>query len=99
MSKEEKILLNMKKASDIAYKVKRSESYRDIFRKVYGDDYHEELGGDSFVTITDLQNIARYLNVAPGDTFVDLGCGRGGPGLWITRETGANYVGIDLSEI
>ena len=99
MSKEENILLNMKKAFDIIYKGKRSESYRDILRKAYGDDYPEELGGDNFVTMTDLQNITRYLNVAPGDTFVDLGCGRGGPGLWITRETGANYVGIDLSEI
>jgi len=27
-----------------------------------------------------------------------LGCGKGGPGLWIAQETGANYVGIDLSE-
>lgn len=99
MSKEENILLNMKKTSDIIYKNERSESYRDIWRTIYGDDYPEDLGNDSFVTMTDLRNIARYLNVTKGDTIVDLGCGRGGPGLWITRETGANYVGIDLSEI
>lgn len=99
MSKEENILLIMKKLGDILYKNQKSESYQDIWRNIYGDDYPEELGNDSFVTMTDLRNIARYLNVAEGDTIVDLGCGRGGPGLWITRKTGTNYVGVDLSEI
>jgi ubiquinone/menaquinone biosynthesis C-methylase UbiE len=45
-----------------------------------------------------LRSIAENLNIGPGKTFIDLGCGRGGPGLWIARETGANYVGIDLTE-
>jgi hypothetical protein len=30
---------------------------------------------------------------------VDLGCGRGGPGLSVTRQTGATLIGIDLSPI
>ena len=96
--KDEKVLENLKILFDIAFKKERSESYRDIFREVYRDDYPEEANPDSFVTITDLRTFVKNLNVGPGKTFIDLGCGRGGPGLWIARETGANYVGIDFSE-
>ena len=99
MKEEGNIVLNMKKLFNALYKGEKSQSFRDIFRKIYGDDYPEEADHDSFVTTTTLQNFVRYLNVGPGLTFVDLGCGRGGPGMWIARETGANYAGIDLSEI
>jgi ubiquinone/menaquinone biosynthesis C-methylase UbiE len=30
---------------------------------------------------------------------VDLGCGHGGPSLWVARQTGANLIGIDLSPV
>ena len=96
--KDEKVLDNLKVLFEQVFKKERSESYRDIFREVYGDDYPEEANPDSFVTITDLRTIAKNLNVGPEKTFIDLGCGRGGPGLWIARETRANYVGIDLSD-
>lgn len=96
--KEEIILENLKNLFDKSFQKERSESYRDIFREVYREDYPEEANPDSFVTITDLQNIAKNLNVGPGKIFIDLGCGRGGPGLWIARETGANYIGIDFAE-
>ncbi len=96
--KEEKVLENLKNLFEGVYNKERSESYRDIFREVYGDDYPEEVNSDSFVTNTDLRTFAKNLNVGPGKTFLDLGCGRGGPGLWIAREIGADYVGIDFSE-
>ena len=96
--KNEKVIDNLKAPFEQVFKQERSESYRDIFREVYGDDYPEELNPDSFVTMTDLRTIAKNLNISPGKSFIDIGCGRGGPGLWIARETGANYIGIDLSE-
>src|SRR5665648_722041 len=96
--KDKKVNDNLKALFEQVFKKERSESYRDIFREVYGDDYPEELNPDSFVTMTDLRTIAKNLKIGPGKSFIDLGCGRGGPGLWITRETGANYIGIDLSE-
>jgi len=96
--KGEKVINNLKVLFEQVYKKESSESYRDIFREVYGDDYPEESNPDSFVTITDLRTIAKNLNIGSEKSLIDLGCGRGGPGLWIARETGANYVGIDLSE-
>src|SRR5215468_12074051 len=37
------------------------------------------------------------LRLSPGDTLVDLACGRGGYGLEITARTGARLVGVDFS--
>jgi SAM-dependent methyltransferase len=37
------------------------------------------------------------LGLAPGDTVVDLACGRGGYGLEIAARTGARLVGVDFS--
>ena len=96
--KIENILRNWKYLFEQLYKNEKSESFRDIFREVYGEDYPEEINPDGFVTITDLENIVNNLEVGPGDRFIDLGCGRGGPTLWIARKTQADCVGIDLSE-
>jgi ubiquinone/menaquinone biosynthesis C-methylase UbiE len=100
MSEEniENILKNWKYLFEQMYKNEKSDSFRNIFREVYGDDYPEEVNPDGFVTITDLENIINNIKVGPGDRFIDLGCGRGGPGLWIAKKTQADYVGIDLSE-
>ncbi len=96
--KEKIILENLKKMFNLTFQKGRSESYRNIFREVYMEDYPEDAYPDSFVTIAELHNIAKNLNVGPGKTFIDLGCGRGGPGLWMAQKTGANYIGIDFAE-
>lgn len=79
--------------------VPNSPTLRNIWRTAYGADYPEEADPFSFVTHTDLRRISHELKVATGATFADLACGRGGPGLWIARETGASLVGIDFSEV
>ena len=67
-----------------------SPTVRQIWRRVYGENYPEEADPMSSVTLTDLRRIAQDIHVGPSQTFVDLGCGCGGPGLWVARETGAN---------
>jgi SAM-dependent methyltransferase len=78
--------------------VSHSPTLRSIWRVVYGLDYPEEADPFGFVTLTDLRRIAGGLGVGRGQTMVDLACGRGGPGLWIARETGASLVGVDFSK-
>lgn len=43
--------------------------------------------------------VAAALNLAPGRLLVDLGCGRGGYGLEIARQTGARLLGLDFSPV
>ena len=89
----------VKNEYNVLFKAKRSQSFIEIYRKAYGDEFPEELDPNSYVTRTDLQNFVRFLKVESNETIIDVGCGRGGPGMWIAREIGANYFGFDLSEI
>jgi SAM-dependent methyltransferase len=77
----------------------RSPTFHAIWREVFGSEYAEEVDPCGFLTLTDLANVVRYLHVGPGDTFVDLACGRGGTGLSVARQTGARLVGLDLAEV
>jgi ubiquinone/menaquinone biosynthesis C-methylase UbiE len=51
----------------------------------------------SFVSADLLRYVVHALRLEPGQTLVDLGCGRGGPGLWLAREAGVSLVGVDFS--
>ena len=44
-----------------------------------------------------IAEVTAELRLAPGDTLVDLACGRGGYGLEIAGRTGARLVGVDFS--
>ena len=64
-----------------------------VWREVYGDEYPERAEPYSYVSTSELERLAKDLSVGPGKTLADLGCGRGGPGLWVAERTGANLVG------
>lgn len=70
-----------------------------IVREVYGNEYPEDAEPFSFVTVSDLLRISEALAVGAGQTVLDLCCGRGGPGLYVARATGASLIGIDWSPV
>ncbi|KZB83350.1 class I SAM-dependent methyltransferase [Amycolatopsis regifaucium] len=70
----------------------------EIWAEVYGDDYPAELDTYSFVTRTDLHRIATEARLEPGGRLADIGCGRGGPGLWVAARTYATLTGVDIAE-
>jgi SAM-dependent methyltransferase len=72
---------------------------RRVWRSTLGDEYPDELDPHSYVSRTELALLRDELRVGAGDTFGDLGCGRGGPGLWLAAHTGANLVGVDISPV
>ncbi len=41
--------------------------------------------------------LARQAGIAPGVSVLDLCCGIGGPGRFITKEAGCDYLGVDYS--
>jgi ubiquinone/menaquinone biosynthesis C-methylase UbiE len=53
----------------------------------------------SFLTLDLLRHVAQALDLSPGQTLADLGCGRGGPGLWLAREADVSLVGVDFSPV
>lgn len=53
----------------------------------------------SFVSADLLRHVMHALDLSPGQALADLGCGRGGPGLWLAREVGASLAGVDFSPV
>jgi len=68
-----------------------------IWQEVLGDEYPAGMDPHSFTTVSELRRFADELRVAPGQALADVGCGRGGPGLWVARATGTRLVGLDIA--
>jgi SAM-dependent methyltransferase len=57
----------------------------------------EFVGQESFMTAGEIQALAVQAGISPGVTVLDLCCGTGGPGRFLTRELGCEYLGVDAS--
>jgi cyclopropane fatty-acyl-phospholipid synthase-like methyltransferase len=68
-----------------------------VWRQVFGDEYPQGVDPYSFITVSELERIATDIRVDETETFADLGCGRGGPGLWVAAATRARLIGVDIS--
>jgi cyclopropane fatty-acyl-phospholipid synthase-like methyltransferase len=65
---------------------------RAIEVAVIGSDY----GADGYATIDEVDTLGRLLFLGPGDRLLDMGTGRGWPGLYLAATTGCAVVGADL---
>ena len=52
---------------------------------------------EGFMRAGEIRTLAARAGVAPGVSVLDLCCGVGGPGRFITEELGCTYVGVDYS--
>lgn len=77
----------------------KSATYRRLAREASGDDFPEGADPYSFTTRSELDLIARFLEIGSGLTLVDIACGQGGPGLWVARSAGAHLIGVDFSAV
>src|SRR3954469_3909158 len=57
----------------------------------------EFVGQESLMTAGEIRVLAGRAGIGPGVGVLDLCCGVAGPGLFITRELGCDYVGVDAS--
>lgn len=78
----------------------KSPTLRRIWREhAAGTDYPEEFGHISFITLQELRRMTAELRLSPNGSLVDLGCGMGGPALWVASETACRLIGVDLSPV
>jgi SAM-dependent methyltransferase len=68
-------------------------------QRVLGADLPPDVDAFSFITKDGLHEIAGLLAHCRGRTLLDLACGRGGPGLWLARQIGADLIGVDFSPV
>ncbi|WP_370945143.1 cyclopropane-fatty-acyl-phospholipid synthase family protein [Amycolatopsis sp. cg5] len=75
-----------------------SPGHARIWAAVYGDEYPAALDTHSYITVSELDRMAEDCRLSPGDRLADIGCGRGGPGIWLAARRDARLVGIDIAE-
>lgn len=69
-----------------------------VLEQVRKETYGEDFGQSSWVTGTEYRRFFRLLEVQPTDHVLDIGCGSGGPALFLARETGCSVAGVDVNE-
>ena len=77
----------------------------DRGHKLFEALYAEAFGGEalsgadpySFIAKSELAWLVAAAGLGPGRIFLDLGCGRGGPGAAAAADSGARLVGVDFS--
>ena len=67
-----------------------------VMAKAMGEEFPRQAQPYSWVSQTELADIARVVEDT-GSRLTDVGCGRGGPGLWVAATTGAHLTGIDIA--
>ena len=65
---------------------------RQIEQRVIGGDW----GANGFTTMAQADTLARELGLSAADRLLDLGTGRGWPGLYLAARTGCRVVPTDL---
>ena len=70
----------------------------EVLAQVRRDTYGEDFGQSSWVTGPEYRRFFRLLGLAAADHVLDVGCGSGGPALFLAREAGCRVTGVDVSE-
>lgn len=76
------------------YGLAPSDAARDLERSVIGGDF----GANGYTTVVQADLIAERLHLNEGDRLLDVGSGRGWPGLYLAKATNCSLVLSDLPE-
>jgi SAM-dependent methyltransferase len=70
-----------------------------VLEQVRHDTYGEDFGQSSWVTGQEYRRFFGLLGLRATDHVLDLGCGSGGPALFLAREIGCPVTGVDINEV
>lgn len=76
--------------------IERSTERQALFSR--GLEVPSEVQPSNLVPLAGLQEIAALLDVGHDGLLVDMACGRGGPGMWLARQSGCRLIGVDFSK-
>jgi 2-polyprenyl-3-methyl-5-hydroxy-6-metoxy-1,4-benzoquinol methylase len=77
-----------------AYRNFSTHALEQVRRDTYGEDF----GQSSWVTADEYRRFVRLVGLGPTDHVLDVGCGSGGPALFLAREVGCRVTGVDFNE-
>lgn len=71
-----------------------TQTLEQIRRETYGED----LGQSSWITADEYRRFFDRLQLSAQDQVLDIGCGSGGPALFLARERHCRVTGVDVSD-
>ena len=74
----------------------RSQWMEKIWAEAFGAAYPAGLDHYGYLTLHDLDVMAAALPLPAGATLLDIGCGKGGPGLRLAERLQARLIGMDI---
>lgn len=72
-----------------------TEALEQVRRETYGEDF----GQSSWVTGAEYRRFFQLRKLEPGHHVLDLGCGSGGPAVFLAKEIGCRVTGLDINEV
>jgi ubiquinone/menaquinone biosynthesis C-methylase UbiE len=79
---------------DTAYGNFANKILQEVRRDAFGDD----IGQNSWITIDEFLRFLKHLELKSTSNVLEVGCGSGGPSLFIARTFGCHVTGIDINE-
>jgi len=77
-----------------AYRNLTTHALEQVRRDTYGEDF----GQSSWVTADEYRRFFRLVDLGPMHHVLDVGCGSGGPAMFLAREVGCPVTGVDFNE-
>jgi SAM-dependent methyltransferase len=71
---------------------------RDVYAEVRAEAWGDEIGQNSWLTRDELDGFIARLELEGASRVLEVGCGSGGPALYVARATGCEIVGVDVHE-
>src|SRR5215467_2558035 len=68
-----------------------------VLARVRQEAYGEDIGQNSWLTADDFRTYVAWLQVGADSHVLEVGCGAGGPALFLARMTGAQVTGVDIN--
>jgi SAM-dependent methyltransferase len=68
-----------------------------VLARVRQEAFGEDIGQNSWLTADEYRTYCAWLGVGPEAHVLEVGCGSGGPALFLARTTGAQVTGVDIN--
>jgi ubiquinone/menaquinone biosynthesis C-methylase UbiE len=79
---------------DTAYGNFSNKVLQEVRRDAFGDD----IGQNSWITTDEFLRLLKHLGLKSTSNVLEIGCGSGGPSLFVARTFGCHVTGIDINE-
>lgn len=70
----------------------------DVYREIRKETYGEDIGQNSWLTADEYRSFFKLLKLSADKKMFEIASGSGGPAVFMVRETGCQFTGIDINE-